>query len=77
MITRYQIQLLPGKIVENYGKQYLSQRELPSKRPNINWQLASRNEPRGDETVPGFKLLALEFSNFTEKTRSANMFPAE
>lgn len=60
MISRYQIQLLLGKIVENYGKQYLSQWELPFKQPNINWQLASRNEPTKDEIFPGFKSLALE-----------------
>lgn len=59
IITSYQI--LPGKIVENYVKQYLRQRELSPKRPNINWQLASRNKPRKDEIVPGFKSFVPEF----------------
>lgn len=30
------------------------------KRPNINWLLTSRNEPRKDDVVPGFRLFALE-----------------
>lgn len=65
-ISSYQIKLLPGELLENYGKQhcyfnlFLSQWKLSFKKHNINWLLTSRKETRKEEIVPNFSLFAQE-----------------